>query len=68
VNLNELNLSKNRIEMVSGLAAVPILNKLVLSDNRITSVDKIRGLKDCKNLQDVTLSGNPLTNYESFLN
>lgn len=67
VNLDQLNLSKNKIEKVQNLKGLTKLNKLELTNNRITSEANIQELKECTELNDLTLNGNPMgNNYWKF--
>lgn len=60
-SLTELNLRRNSIEQVSELEALPALQRVFLSHNFISSFSHIRCLLNAKNLLELSLDGNPLS-------
>jgi len=56
-----LNLMKNRLEDLSGLACMPNLIQLDLSFNKITS---LKGLCDFPCLQKLILTGNKIVEFD----
>jgi hypothetical protein len=65
-SLTELNLRRNSIEQVSELEALPALQRVFLSHNFISSFSHIRCLLNAKNLLELSLDGNPLSDGDEI--
>lgn len=59
-SIQRLNLSHNRIHSLQGIDQLLFLEKLDLSNNRITHADEVQFLVKLSFLEDVVLSGNPM--------
>ncbi|XP_059474299.1 leucine-rich repeat-containing protein 49 [Neocloeon triangulifer] len=59
--LEELNLRRNRIRRVEGVAHAPKLAKLFLSNNNIHSVEELNGVRQASQLKELSIDGNPVS-------
>ena len=59
--LRDIDLSKNSIEIIQGLDQLQMLKTLNLSGNKIADINEISKLKTNKNLKELFIKGNPLT-------
>lgn len=66
VSLTELNLRRNLIDSVNGLKHCPRLQRTFLSNNRIEKFENISCLKDCLQLSELALDGNPCFNKKGY--
>lgn len=60
-SLTELNLRRNRILQVDGLDALDSLQRVFLSHNQLASLSSIQCMFGMKQLQELSLDGNPLS-------
>lgn len=60
-NLQELDLSDNRISKITNLSELSQLKKLVMANNGLTSVD---GLDKCASIEHLFLQGNKIANFD----
>lgn len=67
VSLTELNLRRNLIDSVQGLQNCPRLQRVFLSNNRIEKLENIACIKDCGQLTELTLDGNPIYGKKGYL-
>ncbi|XP_065333141.1 leucine-rich repeat-containing protein 49 isoform X2 [Cloeon dipterum] len=63
VALEELNLRRNRIRRVEGIAHAPRLAKLFLSNNNIQSVEELNGVRQASKLKELSIDGNPVSEH-----
>ena len=66
-SLTELNLRRNLIDSVSGLQTCSRLQRVFLSNNRIDKFDNITCVKDCAQLSELALDGNPLHSQKGYV-
>eukprot|EP01060_Flectonema_neradi_P031780 TRINITY_DN490_c0_g2_i1.p1 TRINITY_DN490_c0_g2~~TRINITY_DN490_c0_g2_i1.p1 ORF type:complete len:2706 (+),score=713.81 TRINITY_DN490_c0_g2_i1:109-8118(+) len=72
-HLQHLDLSKNHITTLppSLSRSFPSIKSLILSDNRIEDISKTAPIRGCKNLEVLSLDGNPISvdfsHYRSFM-
>merc|ERR1711970_56034 len=59
-NVRNINASSNKITSCEGLESLPLLNSLDLSDNLLETIEDLEPLKNCLDLQRLTLSRNPI--------
>lgn len=60
INLKTLNVSNNRLKKIIGLP--PLMEKVNLSDNQLTSPVTLRVISACPKIWAVGIAGNPLLN------
>lgn len=65
-SLTELNLRRNLIDSVQGLQACSRLQRVFLSNNRIDKFESINCVKDCAQLSELALDGNPLHQKKGY--
>lgn len=66
-SLTRLDVSDNKIvDGFEDLAGCPKLVELIVENNRVASMDAIRGLKACKSLRVLSLEGNPLAETDGY--
>ena len=65
-NIKSLNLAQNRISSLDGLAKLYGLVSLDVSRNRIAELDTIRTVAALPCLEELTLTGNPVTTVLDF--
>lgn len=66
-SLTELNLRRNLIDTVSGLQTCSRLQRVFLSNNRIDKFENIQCVKDCGQLSELALDGNPFHSHKGYL-
>lgn len=64
-NLDSLNLSHNKIEVIEGLSTLEKLRTLNLATNFIVDPSSLAGIVHCKVLSSLDLSHNELENSEA---
>lgn len=61
LNLQELNLRRNRLRKLLGFGEVPQLQKLFVSNNEIHSVEDMSSVAKAISLREVTVENNPVS-------
>ncbi|XP_065216977.1 leucine-rich repeat-containing protein 49 [Planococcus citri] len=65
--LQEMNLRRNQIKKLAGFDETPQLFKLFLSNNDVSSIDELGGLRKLRQLKELSLDGNPVISSEDCI-
>ncbi|KAI8806471.1 hypothetical protein BJ742DRAFT_870568 [Cladochytrium replicatum] len=65
-NITTLNLQKNLLENLVGVERLPSLKRIDIRDNKIADVFEVGRLASLLNLEDIKVSGNPLTKQPNY--
>ena len=66
VSLTELNLRRNLIDQVTGLQSCQRMQRVFLSNNRIEKFENVSCIKECAQLAELALDGNPIYSKKGY--